>query len=534
MPKKKQAQAGATGVEGVKKEIFNLFAKKDASAFNQCIDLINESKIDASLKKDFMEYIVQIIRDELKQSREKQDFTTVTITLYFLKELKLDQSVKNGIINEFRILHNELSAKEDEQLKQSQQADKAQATVGGKSTKQKVSTKQPKAKKPAEQNLAKSTGTNAGKKQSKAGTQVGGKTKVDNNTPAVKTQKPQAKTPIKSADKQAKKPAEQNLAKSTGTNAGKKQSKAGTQVGGKTKVDNNTPAVKTKKTQAKTPIESAEKQPKTPAKSKEAKKETKIENKENEQTAGNSIIRKSQGTNKTAKTAVANTENKQPKEGQKSTILAEQGQKTAEEKSAEQNPAEVKAEPKTTVKNKEKQDTESKKQLKPLIKKELINMKPKQLTQAEIDAKVKELFTRGTLDSITNFLRDYGEKVSDEQKLKLINILSTRTNSDGLYFTARDIDMMHFSSDEIKKKAIDRLSSAMLKKNSKDDVGLMYSYIVEIKGAPVDDLIEKMAKICGGWGALKDILQSAYGDKLDSNIEKKLDDKIAESGIKPE
>lgn len=477
MPKKKQAQAGATGVEGVKKEIFNLFAKKDASAFNQCIDLINESKIDASLKKDFMEYIVQIIRDELKQSREKQDFTTVTITLYFLKELKLDQSVKNGIINEFRILHNELSAKEDEQLKQSQQANKTQATVGGKSTKQKVSTKQPKAKNPAEQNLAKSTGTNAGKKQSNAGTQVGGKTKVDNNTPAVKTQKPQAKTPIKSADKQAK----------------------------------------------------------TPAKSKKAKGEETENTGNKKQTAGNSIIRKSQGTNKTAKTAVANTKNKQPKEGQKSTILAEQRQKTTEEKRAEQNPAEVKAEPKTTVKNEEKQDAKSeKKPLKPLIKKELINMKPKQLTQAEIDAKVKELFTRGTLDSITNFLCDYGEKVSDEQKLKLVNILSTRTNSDGLYLTARDIDMMHFSSDEIKKKAIDRLSSAMLKKNSKDDVGLMYSYIVEIKGAPVDDLIEKMAKICGGWGALKDILQSAYGDKLDSNIEKKLDEKIAESGIKPE
>lgn len=454
MPKKKQAQAGATGVEGVKKEIFNLFAKKDASAFNQCIDLINESKIDASLKKDFMEYIVQIIRDELKQSREKQDFTTVTITLYFLKELKLDQSVKNGIINEFRILHNELSAKEDEQLKQSQQADKTQATVGGKSTKKKVSTEQPKAKKPAEQNLAKSTGTNAGKKQSNAGTQVGGKTKVDNNTPA---------------------------------------------------------------------------------KSKKAKGEETENTGNKKQTAGNSIIRKSQGTNKTAKTAVANTKNKQPKEGQKSTILAEQRQKTTEEKRAEQNPAEVKAEPKTTVKNEEKQDAKSeKKPLKPLIKKELINMKPKQLTQAEFDAKVKELFTRGTLDSITNFLCDYGEKVSDEQKLELVNILSTRTNSDGLYLTARDIDMMHFSSDEIKKKAIDRLSSAMLKKNSKDDVGLMYSYIVEIKGAPVDDLIEKMAKICGGWGALKDILQSAYGDKLDSNIEKKLDEKIAESGIKPE
>ena len=469
MPKKKQAQAGATGVEGVKKEIFNLFAKKDASAFNQCIDLINESKIDASLKKDFMEYIVQIIRDELKQSREKQDFTTVTITLYFLKELKLDQSVKNGIINEFRILHNELSAKEDEQLKQSQQADKAQATVGGKSTKKKVSTKQPKAKKPAEQNLAKSTETNAGKKQSNAGTQVGGKTKVDNNTPAVKTQKPQAKTPIKSADKQAK----------------------------------------------------------TPAKSKKAKVEETENTGNKKQTAGNSIIRKSQGINKTAKTAVANTKNKQPKEGQKSTILAEQRQKTTEEKSAEQNLAEVKAEPKTTVKNEEKP-------LKPLIKKELINMKPKQLTQAEIDAKVKELFTRGTLDSITNFLFEHGEKVSDEQKLKLVNILSARTNSDGLYLTARDIGKMHFISNETEQKALDKLSKAMLKKNSADDVGLMYSYIKGIKNAPVDDLIEKMAKICGSLEKLKERLQRDYGVNFDSNIARMIEEKIAESNNKPE
>lgn len=470
MPKKKQAQAGATGVEGVKKEIFNLFAKKDASAFNQCIDLINESKIDASLKKDFMEYIVQIIRDELKQSREKQDFTTVTITLYFLKELKLDQSIKNKIINEFRILHNDLSAKEDKLSAQSQQTNNAQAPVGKKST-PKVDTKN----------------------------------SVKNSTQKGQIQK--GGDPKKSIVK-----------------AGKGQSAVRTQVDGKTNArQGEAPAENFSKTQTRTPAKS---------------NETKTKKKTNNNEAGKQIVKQKPAEEKTTdkQTKTPTEIIEQTPADKKNTT---KGQKSAGKKSVTkaQKPAQKQTIPQKPTDEKNKQNVALEEDtINPIIKNKMINTKPKpkQLTQAEIDAKVKELFTRGTLDSITNFLFEHGEKVSDEQKLKLVNILSARTNSDGLYLTARDIGKMHFISNETEQKALDKLSKAMLKKNSADDVGLMYSYIKGIKNAPVDDLIEKMAKICGSLEKLKERLQRDYGVNFDSNIARMIEEKIAESNNKPE
>lgn len=149
-----------------------------------------------------------------------------------------------------------------------------------------------------------------------------------------------------------------------------------------------------------------------------------------------------------------------------------------------------------------------------------------QLKQEEIDAKTKELIKYGNFNSITDFLLNYGDKIPDSEKTRLITTLSLRTDADGLYLTARDLDQLHIG-ESIKQSAVDRLAKAMAKRGSKNDLGSMYYFlrnIREVKHEEIISIVERMVKIYGDADALLEYLGKTYKQqgKLASRVEEPL------------
>ena len=149
-----------------------------------------------------------------------------------------------------------------------------------------------------------------------------------------------------------------------------------------------------------------------------------------------------------------------------------------------------------------------------------------QLKQEEIDAKTKELIKSGNFNSITDFLLNYGDKIPDSEKVRLITTLSLRTDADGLYLTARDLDQLHIG-ESIKQSAVDRLAKAMAKRGSKNDLGSMYYFlrnIREVKHEEIISIVERMVKIYGDADALLEYLRKTYKQqgKLASRVEEPL------------
>ena len=149
-----------------------------------------------------------------------------------------------------------------------------------------------------------------------------------------------------------------------------------------------------------------------------------------------------------------------------------------------------------------------------------------QLNQEEIDAKTKELIKYGNFNSITDFLLDYGDKIPDSEKVRLITTLSLRSDADGLYLTARDLDRLHIG-ESIKQSAVDRLAKAMAKRRSKNDLGLMYYFLRDIRKVKHEEIIsivERMVKIYGDADALLEYLGKTYKQqgKLAGRVEEPL------------
>lgn len=149
-----------------------------------------------------------------------------------------------------------------------------------------------------------------------------------------------------------------------------------------------------------------------------------------------------------------------------------------------------------------------------------------QLNQEEIDAKTKELIKYGNFNSITDFLLDYGDKIPDSEKTRLITTLSLRTDADGLYLTARDLDQLHIG-ESIKQSAVDRLAKAMAKRRSKNDLGSMYYFlrnIRKVKHEEIISIVERMVKIYGDADALLEYLKKTYKQqgKLAARVEEPL------------
>ena len=149
-----------------------------------------------------------------------------------------------------------------------------------------------------------------------------------------------------------------------------------------------------------------------------------------------------------------------------------------------------------------------------------------QLKQEEIDAKTKELIKYGNLNSITDFLLNYGDKIPDSEKMRLITTLSLRSDADGLYLTARDLDQLHIG-ESIKQSAVDRLAKAMAKRRSKNDLGSMYYFlrnIREVKHEEIMSIVERMVKIYGDADALLEYLRETYKQqgKLAGRVEEPL------------
>ena len=149
-----------------------------------------------------------------------------------------------------------------------------------------------------------------------------------------------------------------------------------------------------------------------------------------------------------------------------------------------------------------------------------------QLKQEEIDAKTKELIKYGNFNSITDFLLNYGDKIPDSEKTRLITTLSLRTDADGLYLTARDLDQLHIG-ESIKQSAVDRLAKAMAKRRSKNDLGSMYYFLRDIRKVKHEEIIsivERMVKIYGDADALLEYLRKAYKQqgKLAGRVEEPL------------
>lgn len=125
------------GIDQIKRFISFLYTTKRSDVFNQCLALINNSSIDNALKEEFTHYIVQIIRGDLWQLRKNNQYNALGLTLYFLRDLNIDPKVKNAILADFKKIHNELSAKQDEQRKLPKEPNLAE--VGQDETKQRSS-----------------------------------------------------------------------------------------------------------------------------------------------------------------------------------------------------------------------------------------------------------------------------------------------------------------------------------------------------------------------------------------------------------
>ena len=55
------------GIDQIKRSISILYENKDSNTFNQCLTFINDAQITALVKKNLINYIVQVITNNFKQ-----------------------------------------------------------------------------------------------------------------------------------------------------------------------------------------------------------------------------------------------------------------------------------------------------------------------------------------------------------------------------------------------------------------------------------------------------------------------------------
>lgn len=387
------------GIDQIKRSISILYENKDSNTFNRCLTFINDAQITALVKKNLINYIVQVIRNDLKQLCIKKDFNSLGKTLNFVKNLKIDSKIKNKVFSEFTKFYNKFIEEENVQKELRSRKEK--------------------------------------KKTESNETRNNERDDVSTQTEGIR-------------DEQST-----NSGDSSNVNSAKKGAKGEDHKGSDKKIEGKKPKAR-------------------------------VEDKKNSDSS---------------------QKGQEPSDEEK-TILPLTGEKVSESE---------------TLGIEGSDNTKPSK----IIRNRISQARNKgKLTQEEIDIKTKELIKRGNFSSITDFLQTYGEKVSDSEKMKLISVLSTRTNSDELYLTARDLDELHIGKSN-KQLAIDKLANAMARKNGKDDIGLMYYFlrdIQEVKHEDILKIVDKMVKIYGSEEALIAHLEETYkqNGKLASRVEETL------------
>lgn len=387
------------GIDQIKRSISILYENKDSNTFNQCLTFINDAQITALVKKNLINYIVQVIRNDLKQLCIKKDFNSLGKTLNFVKNLKIDSKIKNKVFSEFTKFYNKFIEEENVQKELRSRKEK--------------------------------------KKTESNETRNNERDDVSTQTEGIR-------------DEQST-----NSGDSSNVNSAKKGAKGEDHKGSDKKIEGKKPKAR-------------------------------VEDKKNSDSS---------------------QKGQEPSDEEKTTLPLT-GEKVSESE---------------TLGIEGSDNTKPSK----IIRNRISQARNKgKLTQEEIDIKTKELIKRGNFSSITDFLQTYGEKVSDSEKMKLISVLSTRTNSDELYLTARDLDELHIGKSN-KQLAIDKLANAMARKNGKDDIGLMYYFlrdIQEVKHEDILKIVDKMVKIYGSEEALIAHLEETYkqNGKLASRVEETL------------
>lgn len=387
------------GIDQIKRSISILYENKDSNTFNQCLTFINDAQITALVKKNLINYIVQVIRNDLKQLCIKKDFNSLGKTLNFVKNLKIDSKIKNKVFSEFTKFYNKFIEEENVQKELHSRKEK--------------------------------------KKTESNETRNNERDEVSTQTEGIR-------------DEQST-----NSGDSSNVNSAKKGAKGEDHKGSDKKIEGKKPKAR-------------------------------VEDKKNSDSS---------------------QKGQEPSDEEKTTLPLT-GEKVSESE---------------TLGIEGSDNTKPSK----IIRNRISQARNKgKLTQEEIDIKTKELIKRGNFSSITAFLQTYGGKISDSEKMKLISVLSTRTNSDELYLTARDLDELHIGKSN-KQLAIDKLANAMARKNGKDDIGLMYYFlrdIQEVKHEDILKIVDKMVKIYGSEEALIAHLEETYkqNGKLASRVEETL------------
>lgn len=387
------------GIDQIKRSISILYENKDSNTFNQCLTFINDAQITALVKKNLINYIVQVIRNDLKQLCIKKDFNSLGKTLNFVKNLKIDSKIKNKVFSEFTKFYNKFIEEENVQKELRSRKEK--------------------------------------KKTESNETRNNERDDVSTQTEGIR-------------DEQST-----NSGDSSNVNSAKKGAKGEDHKGSDKKIEGKKPKAR-------------------------------VEDKKNSDSS---------------------QKGQEPSDEEKTTLPLT-GEKVSESE---------------TLGIEGSDNTKPSK----IIRNRISQARNKgKLTQEEIDIKTKELIKRGNFSSITAFLQTYGGKISDSEKMKLISVLSTRTNSDELYLTARDLDELHIGKSN-KQLAIDKLANAMARKNGKDDIGLMYYFlrdIQEVKHKDILKIVDKMVKIYGSEEALIAHLEETYkqNGKLASRVEETL------------
>lgn len=387
------------GIDQIKRSISILYENKDSNTFNQCLTFINDAQITALVKKNLINYIVQVIRNDLKQLCIKKDFNSLGKTLNFVKNLKIDSKIKNKVFSEFTKFYNKFIEEENVQKELRSRKEK--------------------------------------KKTESNETRNNERDDVSTQTEGIR-------------DEQST-----NSGDSSNVNSAKKGAKGEDHKGSDKKIEGKKPKAR-------------------------------VEDKKNSDSS---------------------QKGQEPSDEEKTTLPLT-GEKVSESE---------------TLGIEGSDNTKPSK----IIRNRISQARNKgKLTQEEIDIKTKELIKRGNFSSITAFLQTYGGKISDSEKMKLISVLSTRTNSDELYLTARDLDELHIGKSN-KQLAIDKLANAMARKNGKDDIGLMYYFlrdIQEVKHEDILKIVDKMVKIYGSEEELIAHLEETYkqNGKLASRVEETL------------
>ncbi len=387
------------GIDQIKRSISILYENKDSNTFNRCLTFINDAQITALVKKNLINYIVQVIRNDLKQLCIKKDFNSLGKTLNFVKNLKIDSKIKNKVFSEFTKFYNKFIEEENVQKELRSRKEK--------------------------------------KKTESNETRNNERDDVSTQTEGIR-------------DEQST-----NSGDSSNVNSAKKGAKGEDHKGSDKKIEGKKPKAR-------------------------------VEDKKNSDSS---------------------QKGQEPSDEEKTTLPLT-GEKVSESE---------------TLGIEGSDNTKPSK----IIRNRISQARNKgKLTQEEIDIKTKELIKRGNFSSITAFLQTYGGKISDSEKMKLISVLSTRTNSDELYLTARDLDELHIGKSN-KQLAIDKLANAMARKNGKDDIGLMYYFlrdIQEVKHEDILKIVDKMVKIYGSEEALIAHLEETYkqNGKLASRVEETL------------